>query len=480
MARRPAYHPLSAQDRAFLWFEDASAHMHLGGIALFESAPLLGPTGGIDIERIRAHIASRLHLVPRYRQRLGWIPLVNRPVWVDDEHFNLAYHVRHTAVPRPGDDAQLKDLASRILSQQLYRGKPLWELYIVEGLEGGRFAILVKTHHALADGISAFDLFSALLAAAPTDRVDAPAPWRPAPAPSAWTMLRDQALFYAQAPLALGQGLVEALAEPAQFPARVAEGTRAVWELVRAGLPRPTPTPLEGPLGPHRRFDWLALDLEAVKAVKNRFGGTVNDVVLAVVAGAVRRFLRHRGMDARGVQYRVVVPVSVRSEAERGAISNRVSGWLLTLPLDEADARRRLAIVRATTAQVRESKQALGPQVLQRAVEYAMPAFLQLGVRLTAHLHAFNLIVTNVPGPPEPLYLLGARLLGGYPQVPLFENQGLGVALFSYCGTLYWGFNADWDRVPDLPAFVDAVAHSLAELTEAAGAARTRPASAAR
>src|SRR5262245_54462425 len=179
MARGPAYEPLSAQDRAFLWFEDASAHMHLGGVALFEAAPLSSPAGGIDIQRIRAHIASRLHLVPRYRQRLGWVPVVNRPVWIDDDHFSLGYHVRHTAVPRPGDDAQLKRLAGRILSQQLDRGKPLWEVWVIEGLEGGRFAVLVKTHHALADGISAFDLFSALLAPEPVDRVDPVRPWRP-------------------------------------------------------------------------------------------------------------------------------------------------------------------------------------------------------------------------------------------------------------------------------------------------------------
>jgi len=470
----PAYEPLSAQDRAFLWFEDASAHMHLGGVALFEAAPLSTPDGGIDVERIRAHIESRLHLVPRYRQRLGWIPLVNRPVWIDDEHFNLGYHVRHTAVPRPGDDAQLKDLAGRILSQQLDRGKPLWEVWVIEGLQGCRFAVLAKTHHALADGISAFDLFAALLAPEPVDRLDPPLPWEARRAPNPWLMLRDQLLFYASAPFSLGRALVRALARPTSVPERLAEGARAVFETMRAGLPPPRPTPLEGPLGPHRRFDWLALDLEDVRLVRKRFGGTVNDVVLAVVAGAVRRFLLHRGATLDGVNYRVVVPVNLRTETERGIPNNRVSGWLARLPIDEPDPLRRLSAVRAETGKLRASKQALGPAMFQSAVEYAMPGMLQLSIRLTARLHAFNLIVTNVPGPPVPLFLLGSQLLGGYPQVPLFENQGIGVALFSYCGTLYWGFNADWDRVSDLSAFVEAVEVSLAELREAARAPEGR------
>jgi diacylglycerol O-acyltransferase len=464
------YERLSAQDRSFLVFEGASAHMHLGGLAIFDAGPLRAAHGGIDIARIRAHIASRLSLVPRYRQRLAWMPILNRPVWVDDAHFNLHYHVRHTALPHPGADQQLKDLAARILSQQLDRGKPLWELWIIEGLEGGRFAMLVKTHHAIADGISTFDLLTALLSLAPDDTVAEPTAWVPRPTPSPWTLLRDELVRQTTAPLALALDLVRGLRAPRQLCTRVVEGVQAVWDFAGAGVPLPAGTPINGPIGPHRHFDWLTIDLDDVKLVKNRLGGTVNDVVLATVAGAVGSFLARRSVDKRGLEYRVVVPVNVRPEEERGIINNRVSAWLMTLPIDEPDARRRFARVQATTGRLKTSKQALGPEVLGRAAEYAFPGLLTVGVRLAARLHPYNLIVTNVPGPQLPLYLLGARLLGGYPQVPLFENQGLAVALSSYCGALHWGFNADWDLVPDLGEFVAAVKAAFTELHQAAHA----------
>jgi WS/DGAT/MGAT family acyltransferase len=254
---------------------------------------------------------------------------------------------------------------------------------------------------------------------------------------------------------------------------------QAIWELVNAGLPLPASTRLNRRIGPHRRFDWLLLDLADVKAIKNRCGGTVNDVVLATVAGAVRRFLGESGTDVRKLEYRVVVPVSLRSQDERGVINNRASAWLMTLPVGEPDPMRRLAAVQATTARLKASKQALGPEVLGQAVEYAIPGVLTLGVRLTARLHPYHLIVTNVPGPQLPLYFLGARLLTGFPQVPLFEHQGLGIAIFSYCGTLGWGFNADWDLLPDLPRFVDAIRESFHDLQDAAAAEKGRPTAAA-
>jgi diacylglycerol O-acyltransferase len=472
---------LSIQDRSFLVFEDPSAHMHLGGVAILEAAPLLTSQGGIDVERIRAHIAAHLHLAPRYRQRLAWASLVQWPVWVDDDHFNLAYHVRHTAVPRPGGEDQLKALAARILSQQLDWGKPLWELWIIEGLEDGRFAILVKTHHAVADGISAFDLFATLLSPVPDPAVGEPAPWRPRPAPGPWALLRDELAQQVAAPLRLAGALASGLREPRRLGAAAADGLRGVWELLSAGLPPPPATPLNRPIGPHRRFDWLRLDLAEVKAVKDRLGGTVNDVVLATVAGAVGRFLaERRGADVRGLPYRVVVPVSLRGEDERGRITNRVSAWLMTLPVGERDPRGRLERVRAATEDLRASRQPLGPEVLARAAELALPGVFTLGVRLAARLHPYNLIVSNVPGPQVPLYFLGARLLGGYPQVPLFEHQGLGIAIFSYCGGVYWGFNADWELVPDLGHLVAAVEAAFAELVAAAGATPARRAAASR
>ncbi len=459
------YERISAQDRAFLHFEDAATHMHLGGLILFEAGPLRTPSGGIDIARIRAHIAGRLHLVPRYRQRLAWIPVFNQAVWIDDDHFTLSYHVRHAALPRPGDDDQLKQLTARVMSQQLDRGKPLWELWVVEGLERDRFALLVKTHHAIADGISAFDLFTALVSpTADDDAVQDPVPWTPRPAPSGARLLADGLARQSQTPVRMASRLLGIATDPAGVGATTRESLRALWDLAGSGASLPPATPLNRPISPHRAFDWLTLDLADVKAVKTRLGGTVNDVALASVAGGLRHFLLERGTDVGDLNLRVVVPVSVRGENERGQASNRASGWLVTLPISEPDAATRFAAVAAETRHRKATRQELGPDVLGRFAEYAMPGVLGLGVRLLSRLHPFNLIVTNVPGPQFPLYLLGARLLGGFPQVPLFENQGLGIALFSYCGSLGFGFNADRDVVPDVNRLPQHVARGFAEL----------------
>ncbi|MCW5892417.1 MAG: wax ester/triacylglycerol synthase family O-acyltransferase [bacterium] len=465
-----AFHErLSAQDRVFLHFEEGPAHMHLGGLTLFEPGTLATPDGGIDVGRIRAHIASRLHLVPRYRQRLSWIPVVGRPVWVDDEHFDLSYHVRHTAVPRPGDDAQLKLLAGRIFSQQLDRGKPLWEIWVIEGLADGRFALLVKTHHALADGISAFDLFAALLTPEPQEHVDSPQPWRARPAPSGLVLLRDELRETARSPITLAATLLRSLRDPAALRDELMAPLRALWALVETTARPLGANPLNRPIGPHRRFDWHVQDLETVRAIRSALGGTVNDVALTVVAGAMRRLLAARGAAPDRIDFRVVVPVSVRAEDEQGVINNRVSGWMVPLPVGEPDARRRHAAVRETTARLKAVRMELGAELLGRAAEHAVPGVLGLGVRLTARLSPYNLIVTNVPGPPIPLWLLGARLCAGFPQVPLFEHQALGIALFSYDGQLCWGINTDWDGVSDPGEVVEALRRASAELCGAAG-----------
>jgi diacylglycerol O-acyltransferase len=458
-----AYERLSVADRALLGIEGRCSHMHMGGVTLFEAGPLATAHGGIDIGRIRRHIASRLHLAPRYRQRLEWIPLQSHPVWVDDVDFNLAYHVRHVAVPRPGDERQLKRLSGHILSESLDRGKPLWEIWIVEGIEGGRFALLLKVHHCMVDGLAAFELFSALLTPSPDEpMVEAP-PWVPRAAPGRLTLLRDELVRRATLPLDAAGTVVEALQEPGHALSRVAESVVALRETIAAGLHVRPETPLNGPLGPHRRVDWCALDLAAVKRVKDRLGGTVNEVVLAVVAGAVRRFLLQRGANVAATDFRVVIPVSLRA-ADDHAMTNRASAWLVTLPIAEPDPARRHAAVRTVTRRRRLTKQELGPVIVGQFAEWAPPLILAVGLRLAARLPPFNLIVSNMPGPQFPLYMLGARMLVGYPHMPLFEHQALGIALFSYAGQLGWGFDADWDLVPDLHDFVEHVEASFREL----------------
>ncbi len=458
------YERLSAQDSSFLVFEGPNTHMHVGGTAIFEVGPLAAPGGGVDIERIRAYVASRLHWLPRYRQRIAYVPVENAPVWVDDAHFNLNYHVRHASLPRPGNERQLKRLCGRIMSQQLDRGKPLWELWFVEGLEGGRFAMVNKSHHCMVDGISGVDLVSILLSATPDTAIDEAPRWEARPAPSRAELLRDALVRRASVPLEIARsvrGLIEA---PERAREELTDRLRAIWQLASTGLRPVADTPLNRPIGPHRRLDWLSLDLAEVKEVKNRLGGSVNDVVLTTVAGALRTFLQRRGTNVDSLDYRVVVPVSVRAAQEQGSMGNRVSAWMTSLPLQHRDPRKRFAKVRQITARLKASKQALAADALTQVGEWAGSGLLTLGVRLTTRLHPYNLIVTNIPGPQLPLYLLGAGMLVGYPVVPLFENQGLGIALLSYGGKLCWGLNADFDLMTDLEEFLEAIAQSFREL----------------
>jgi diacylglycerol O-acyltransferase / wax synthase len=473
-SRRPgmpryAYDRLSVVDSSFLAIESAGSHQHIAVVALFDAGPVTRPDGGLEFDRIRDSIESRLHLIPRYRQRLAHIPLGNRVVWVDDEHFNIAYHVRHSALPRPGDEEQLKRLAARIVSQALDREKPLWEIWIVEGLECGRFAMIAKTHHCMIDGISGVDLMSVLLSLDASSSTPHRAPrWIPRPGPTALQLLRDELWRRVHAPARALTNAPAALCAPVDLVVRVWTDISALVETLGAASRRTSPTPLNCPIGPHRRVDWLDMRLADVKHVKDRLGGTVNDVVLATVAGALRRFFERRRVDPDHLEIRANVPVSIRATDARGTLGNQIALWMTDLPVDEPDPVVRLARVRRATAALKRSKKALGAQVLAAVSDWTSATLLSLAVRLTTRSRPFNLVVTNVPGPQLPLYLLGAQLRRCYPVVNLLANQGLGVALFSYDGWLCWGFVADWDLVPDLPEFAAAVAESLAELQAAA------------
>jgi diacylglycerol O-acyltransferase len=463
-----AYDRLSAMDSSFLAFENQNTHMHVAATVVLETGPLATTEGGVDVEAIRAYINSRLHWIPRYRQRLAWVPLENQPVWIDDDRFNIDYHVRHTGLPRPGDEAQLKRLSGRILSQQLDRGKPLWEIWVAEGLTEGRFAMVSKTHHCMIDGVSGVDILSVLLDTTPDATIQEAPAYIPRPAPGPVALLRDEILRRARMPLDLARGVRHVLSEFDEARTELETRVTALRKLAGIGFRPASDTPLNQPIGPHRRFDWLSMDLAEVKAIKNRLGGTVNDVVLTTVAGAVRRFLEARRVNCETLDFRAMVPVSVRSAEERGTLGNRVSGWITPLPIAERDPRLRLSKVQELTANLKESKQALGAEMLAQVTEWTGSTLLSLGVRLAFRARPFNLVVTNVPGPQIPLYLLGARMLEAYPMVPLFMNQGLGVALFSYAGKLCWGFNADWDAVPNVGEFVKAIETSFRELCDAA------------
>ena len=476
--RPSAYDRLSFLDNSFLITESPTNHMHVAGTATYAAGPLKRPDGGIDIDRIRDYVASRLHLIPRYRQVLAWTPIEGHPVWVDDAHFNIDYHVRHTSLPRPGDAPQLKRLSGRIMSQQLDRSKPLWEMWIVEGLEGGdRFAVITKVHHCMIDGMSSVDLLEVLLKPQGTDTIEPGPRWIPRPAPRPRDLLWAEAMRRASMPFDLVRDFRRFLAEAEDPRSDLRAMLRAVRDTVRSTLRQVSDTPLNEQIGPHRRFDWLAMEVADVKRVKNALGGTLNDVVLATVAGGLRRFFTRRRVHPEHLDFRVMAPVSVRSEAERGQLGNRVSAWMVPMPLGEPDPLARLARIRETTAQLKESKQALGAEVLTAVGEWTPSTLLSLGSQLATRRLPFNLVVTNVPGPQIPLYLLGSKMLDNFGLVPLTDNLCLGVVLFSYAGKLCWGFTSDWDLVPDLHDFVLDIEASFRELDDLA---RRAPADAAR
>jgi WS/DGAT/MGAT family acyltransferase len=473
------YERLSYLDNSFLALETRTTHMHVAGIAVFEAAPLRNEEGGIDTERIRKLVESKLHLIPRYRQRLAWVPFERHPTWVDDEHFNIEYHVRHYSLPRPGSFDQLRSLIGIIMSQQLDRSKPLWEFNVVEGLEDDRFALVSKIHHCMIDGIAGVDLMAVLLNLAPSAEIAEPVPFVPRSAPSGSELLvRETARRTGRTLNAMRS--VRQLSEDAR--GLIEEGvhrTRAAgYSLASGWLTSASKTPLNGKVGPNRLFGTLVTPLSKVKEIKNHLGGSVNDVVLATVAGGVRKFLSEtRGFDVADLDFRAMAPVSVRSQDQRGTLGNHVAMWLVSLPVDEPDPVRQFAAVRRSTERLKQTDQALGAATLVRLSAGAPATLVSMASRLAAGVRPFNMTVTNVPGPQFPLFLLGAPMVASYPLVPLWQGHGVGVALFSYSGSVYWGFNADYDVVSDVDSFTVAVDAAFSELYEAAksGAVTERP-----
>jgi WS/DGAT/MGAT family acyltransferase len=461
---------LSGLDSSFLHLERDGAHMHVAACSVFGGKPP-------KHEELMSAIESRLHLVPRYRQRLAFVPLdQGRPVWVDDPHFNIAYHVRHTALPRPGDEEQLAQLTGRVFSQALDRTKPLWEVWLVEGLSDGRFAILSKTHHALVDGISGVDILTVLFDTSPEPMPVAPPEheWVPAPLPSDAQLLADALRERATVPGEMIRGVRAVLRGPRTVAKRVGEALIALGAFAWAGLQPAPDSMFNVPIGPHRRFMWVDGDLEAVKAVKNALGGTVNDMVLTVVAGALGRFMRLRREDTEDVVLRAMVPVSVRADVERGALGNQVAAMWAPLPVGVVDPVDRLRQISAAMAEIKESGQAVGAQVLTALSGFAPATIISQAMRLQSRQRMFNLVVTNVPGPQFALYVLGRELQAIYPMVPLAQNTALGIAIMSYNGQLNFGLSADYDALPDVAVLAQELEGSLAEMQAAARAPSLR------
>ena len=461
------YERLSAQDASFLFAEGPHEPMHVGAVAVFEAGPLCNDEGGVDIARFRRAVESVLHWIPRYRQRLAWVPIEGWPVWVDDRHFDLGYHIRHLALPRPGGPEQLRELAARIHSRPLDRQHPLWEMWVIEGVEGGeQFALLNKIHHCMIDGAAGADLSQILLSPSARAEIGEPVPYMPRPAPTPLELVRDSIGRAVSRPVELARRVLpDAEGDAGSEGSGLDTRLRAIRDLLGFALRPASATPINGALGAHRRLDWLTMPLEDVKELCRAAGCTINDVVLATVSGAVRRYMFRRRVDFRNLSFRVAAPVSTRKPEDDRLHGNHVSTWIVPLPLDAPEPLAQLRTVRERTETLKRSEASLAVDTLMQLAEFLPAPLLSLGVGLANG--PANMIVTNVFGPQFPLYTVGSRLLGLYPLVPLLPGGGLGIALFSYEGRLCWGFSADAELVPDLPAFVEDVRAAFESLRAA-------------
>ena len=453
---------LTSTDASFLTQENESSHMHIGAVLVFE-----GPPPAYD--EFLEHVEARLHLVPRYRQKLVFPPL-QRPLWVDDPRLNIEYHVRHSSLPEPGNDGQLAALTARVFSQQLDRSKPLWEMYLVQGLEGNRFALISKTHHAMVDGISGVDLATVLFDANPVPAGLTPPvrPWEPKPEPSEAQLVARSVEGLAKMPIHLGRRALHAAQHPRRALAEVTQATEGLGEIAWE-LMNPAPkVPLNSEIGPHRRYCWTHARLADFKLVKDAFGGTVNDVVLAVVAGALRDWVRGRGLRTQGLELRALVPVSLRSDEDRGMLGNRLAVFRAPLPVYAEDPFERLRMVRESMSKIKQSKQVMGAEAIVALNDFAPPTVLAQAARLNFSTRLFNLIVTNVPGPQFPLYVLGRELETVVPVAFLPAKHALAVAIFSYNGKMSFGLLGDFDAMEDIDVVQRGVERSLRDLVEAA------------
>jgi diacylglycerol O-acyltransferase len=457
---------LSPIDASFLYMERPNVHFHVAGMAILD--PGTRPGGPLAAAHLERLIADRIHLVPRFRQKAVFPPLgVGRPVWVDDADFDIRFHVRRAALPVPGGRRELAELVQRVHSRPLDRTKPLWEMYFVEGLEGGAVAVLSKSHHAMIDGMAGIDLATVMFDLSPEPQPIQPRPWTPAPEPVPGELLVSGLLEQVRHPVA---SLVDGVSRVLQAPREVARGAGRVLGGMAELLARGTapPGPFNVPVGPNRRFAMAEVPVSDAKLVKNALGGTVNDVVLAAVAGAVRRMLVARRERVKGLALRALVPVSIRDDSQRMTFGNQVSMFFLDLPVGEADPVRRLRRITAATARLKSSSQAVAASALINTVQWAPATLLGLAARTVARQRFANLVVSNVPGPQVPLYLDGARLQVAYPVMPIAETMALSVAVTSLSGTMGFGFTGDWDAVPDIDVLARALPEAMGELTKAA------------
>jgi diacylglycerol O-acyltransferase len=459
---------LSALDVSFLYMEAPTTPMHVGSVARF--AP--PPDESFDYDALCALVSRRIGLVPRYRQKVRWVPgHIANPVWVDDEDFDITYHVRPSALPKPGSDVQLRQLVGRLQARQLDRNRPLWEIYLVEGLADGRFAIITKTHHAMVDGISAIDIGTLILDLEPTPRETPDDAWVPHPEPSRFGLVADAVGDTLRRPTQILDTMRSGLTDARATAERAVGAATGLASVARTSWKSAPASPLNTEIGEQRRFGMAATSLDDYKRIRKTHGGTVNDVVLATVAGALRIWLLTRGESViASTTIRAMVPVSVRNDTDGPALGNRISSYFVDLPVGEPSAVIRLHQVSFAMKAHKDSGQSIGADALVRLTGFAPPTMLSAAARLGAGLarRLFNVVVTNVPGPQFPLYAAGAQMIDCYPVVPLTKGQAVTIGLISYNGGVFYGMNCDRDSMPDIDILAGCIEESLAELLDTA------------
>jgi diacylglycerol O-acyltransferase len=465
---RYLYERLSAESASFLQRETPRLLGHSACLLVFDPGPLARPDGGVDFQTIRRSIEARLHEAPRFRQKLAWIPFEGHPVWVDDRDFRLDYHLRHTSLPRPGTREQLESTAARLLSQRLDRSRPPWECWVLEGLEDGRFAILLKTHLCMVDDVTRADLMRQVLSPEPHVGVPAAVPFVPRPRPSARELALDEIVRQASLPRRLTERVSGLLRDSARLDHELRSGLRGLAALLGYSVRQPAESPLNGRIGPHRTVTLFRVSLAEARAVATALGGTVHDAILATATGGLRSFLRDRLVSPAALDLRVATPIGLWLRAGDAPGARRTVEWVVDLPVWEPDPRARFAAIRDRTRDLASRSDVAPARRIAGEGSWPGARFLALGARALAGHTPVNLTVTNVPGPREPLYFAGSSLQESFGLLPLREHHGLGIAVLSYRDELFWGLNGDLDLLPDLRQLGTRLQEAFHELRDAA------------
>jgi WS/DGAT/MGAT family acyltransferase len=462
------YDRLTSLDASFLHLERLEYPMHVGAVSVFEGTQFFDENGTLRIGELRDLVLSRLPLMPRFRKKLMGVPYdQGRPIWVDDENFDITYHVRHTALPKPGTWEQLVALTERVQENLLDRRRPLWELWFVEGLEGGNVGLIQKTHHALIDGVSGVDVATLLLDGSPNYTEPVITDWIAQAPPNPSQLLLDTIVERLTEPAEIIRSIRALLRGPRQALHAFNSTMRSFSTMVTRDALAPRVS-INTQTGRHRRLSVVRIPLSEIKEIRKGLGGTVNDVVLAGVAGGMRRLLVHRADDTEDLHLRVMCPVSVRADEQRGSLGNKVSAMFVNLPVDQRPSVERLRAISLQTVDLKERRQAVGAEMLISMTDYIAPTLMSLAARAVHRQPFFNFIVTNVPGPQFPLYLMGGRLLEAFPIVPLTRNLTVVVGILSYDGTLHFGLWADRDAFEDLEMLAGGIDDAFAELVKIA------------